>query len=100
MTDPTATYTFLPWLRQGIASKIKQVDTLNESVAHSPDRKRVATIQPRSTQGYREGLLDVAVLYYTIDGLVANRATCPMRSPEHIDDRNYKDAREDGEDKN
>ena len=32
MTDPTATYTFLPWLRQGIASKIKQVDTLNEAV--------------------------------------------------------------------
>jgi len=28
MSDPLATYTFLPWLRQGIASKIREQDTL------------------------------------------------------------------------
>lgn len=28
MSDPLATYTFLPWLRQGIAAKISQPDTL------------------------------------------------------------------------
>lgn len=28
MADPLATYTFLPWLRQGIASRIEQEDTL------------------------------------------------------------------------
>ncbi|MBX3082874.1 MAG: hypothetical protein KF716_14640 [Anaerolineae bacterium] len=32
MTDQIATYTFLPWLRQGIASKIKPVDSLGEAV--------------------------------------------------------------------
>ena len=28
MPNPVATYTFLPWLRQGIAAQITQVDTL------------------------------------------------------------------------
>src|SRR5689334_11590336 len=32
MSDLIATYTFLPWLRQGIATKIKRGDTLGEPI--------------------------------------------------------------------
>ena len=40
MSDPIATYTFLPWLRQGIAAKIRTPDTLG-SGAGPADRTAV-----------------------------------------------------------
>jgi hypothetical protein len=41
MSGPLATYTFLPWLRQGIASKIKQQDTLGSAGGTNVERASV-----------------------------------------------------------
>lgn len=42
MSDPIATYTFLPWLRQGIAAKIRQADPLGPGGAAERAAVRIA----------------------------------------------------------
>lgn len=42
MSNPIATYTFLPWLRQGIVSKVKTEDTLGQSAG--PGERAALTI--------------------------------------------------------